>query len=160
MTSRAKHLSPEDLLSLPVVSGVCADPRGERVAYTVTTMQPDDGYVGSIRVVSTGDRSTRIYTRGSARDSAPRFASDGKRLLFLSDRSGRRQVWLLDLDGGEPFPAPALPGDVIAAHFSPDGRRIVAVASGDDHRREIARRGWRRVDRLRYRADGAGYLDD
>ena len=161
MTAPTRRLSPEDLFTLPVVNGVSLDARGDRAAYAITTMNADDdGYVGCIRVVSLADESVRAYTRGAFRDAQPRFSSDGRRLLFLSDRSGRRQVWLLDVDGGEPFPAPSLPGDVTAASFSPDGMRVVAVSSNDAHRRDIARRGWRRVDRIRYRADGAGYLDD
>jgi dipeptidyl aminopeptidase/acylaminoacyl peptidase len=143
------------------VNGISLDARGERAAFAVTTMSADDdGYVGSIRIVSLADGFVRAYTRGAARDGQPRFSSDGRRLLFLSDRSGRRQIWLLDVDGGEPFPAPSLPGDVSTAAFSPDGRRVVAVLSDDARRRDVARRGWRRVDRIRYRADGAGYLDD
>jgi len=161
VTSSVRHLSPEDLFALPVVNGISLDLRGERAAYAVTTMNPDDdGYVGGIRVVSLTDATVRSYTRGATRDAQPRFSPDGKLLSFISDRSGRRQIWLLDLEGGEPFPAPSLPGDVTAASFSPDGRRIAAVLMGDTQKRDVARRGWRRVDRIRYRADGAGYLDD
>jgi len=161
VTSSTRRLSPEDLFALPVVNGVALDPSGDRAAYAVTTMNADDdGYVGAIRVVSVADGSVRAYTRGAARDAQPRFSPDGRQLSFVSDRSGRRQIWLMEADGGEPFPAPSLPGDVSAFSFSPDGRRIAAVLAGDAQRRDIARRGWRRIDRIRYRADGAGYLDD
>jgi dipeptidyl aminopeptidase/acylaminoacyl peptidase len=156
-----RTIVPEDLFTLPLVHGAVLSDDARRVAYVVTTMNAeDDAYVGSIRVADVAGGAMRVYTRQSARDAQPRFSPDGRRLLFLSDRGDRRQVWFIDLDGGEPYPAPAVPGDVSSASFSPDGTRIAVVATPDSHRREIARRGWRRIDRIRYRADGAGYLDD
>lgn len=147
---------------MPVVTGVSLSPSGKSVAYVVTTMnREDDGYVGSIRVAPLDrDDAPRIYTRATARDLQPRWSPDGKRLLFISDRGDRRQIWFIDEAGGEPYPAPAIDGAVQSASFSPDGRTIAAIATSDARRRDVVRRGWRRIDRLRYRADGVGYLDD
>lgn len=160
----AEHpsITPEDLYLLPVVTGASVSPKGSSVAYVVTMMNgPDDSYVGSIRVASLQeDWPPHVYTRATARDLQPRWSPTDRRLLFISDRGERRQVWFIDLDGGEPYPAPAVDGNVLAASFSPDGRMIAVVATPDAGRREVMRRGWRRIDRLRYRADGVGYLDD
>jgi len=155
-------INPEDLYSLPVVTGVSLSPSGASVAYVVTTMnREDDGYVGSIRVAPVdGGEAPRIYTRSTSRDMQPRWSPDGKRLLFISDREDKRQIWFIDTAGGEPYPAPPIDGAVLSASFSPDGRMIAAIATSDARRRDVVRRGWRRIDRLRYRADGVGYLDD
>ena len=162
MAGPQPNITAEDLYSLPVVTGVSLSPSGKSVAYVVTTMnREDDGYVGSIRVAQLDDDDApRIYTRASARDLQPRWSPDGKRLLFISDREDRRQIWFIDAGGGEPYPAPAIDGAVQSASFSPDGRMIAAIATSDARRREVLLRGWRRIDRLRYRADGVGYLDD
>ncbi|HXW77803.1 MAG TPA: S9 family peptidase, partial [Candidatus Eremiobacteraceae bacterium] len=82
--------------------------------------------------------------------------------LFVSDRGGQRGAWLLDLEreGAEPIAAPEIDGAVSEAVFSPDGRFIAAIATPDAQRRVVAARGWRSITRLRYRADGVGYLDD
>src|SRR6267378_3388024 len=47
---------------------------------------------------ASGGTATRI-TSGPAFDSQPRWSPDGKRLVFLSDRSGAENVWLCDPDG-------------------------------------------------------------
>lgn len=162
MADTRPSIVPEDLFTLPVVTGVSVHPDGDKVAYAVTTMdREDDVYVGSIRVAAlTVDAPASIYTRSTARDLQPRWSPDGKRLIFISDRGDRRQIWLMEAGGGEPYPAPTIDGAVQSAAVSPDGRMIAAIATPDVGRREVVRRGWRRIDRLRYRADGVGYLDD
>ena len=150
-----------DLFTLPIVNGVAVSPDGKRAAYAALTADlNEDRYRSAIRIVGLGGGNARPLTRGVARDAQPRWSPDGERLLFLSDREDRRQVWIVDVAGGEPEPAPEVPGNVSAASFSPDGRMIAAVAVDDVNRKEILARGWRRIDRLRYRADGFGYLDD
>ena len=42
-----------------------------------------------------GGKATRI-TEGLAFDSQPKYAPDGNSILFLSDRSGGNNVWIID----------------------------------------------------------------
>ncbi|MGH7492276.1 MAG: amidohydrolase family protein [bacterium] len=42
-----------------------------------------------------GGKATRI-TSGLALDTQPRFSPDGKRIVFVSDRSGNENLWLLE----------------------------------------------------------------
>lgn len=46
-----------------------------------------------------GGTATRI-TSGMALDVQPRFSPDGERVVFVSDRTGREQVWIVDLAAG------------------------------------------------------------
>ena len=45
-----------------------------------------------------GGRATRL-TSGMAYDVQPRFSPDGKKIVYVSDRSGGDNVWILSLDG-------------------------------------------------------------
>ncbi len=64
----------------------------------------------------TGGAATRI-TSGPAFDSQPRWSPDGKRIVFLSDRSGAENVWLCDADGSH---AKALTKGATNLYASPD----------------------------------------
>lgn len=74
---------------------------------------------------ATGGKATAI-TKGLAYDVHPRFSPDGKKILFISDRSGADNVWYIDRekedtvqfthDNNQNFPS---------ACWTPDGQFII-----------------------------------
>ncbi|HEY5418950.1 MAG TPA: amidohydrolase family protein [Gemmatimonadaceae bacterium] len=72
-----------------------------------------------------GGKATRI-TSGTGFDGQPRFSPDGKTIVFVSDRSGYENLWVIDVAGGEPR---AITKDKDAQYVSPawtpDGQYIV-----------------------------------
>lgn len=79
-----------------------------------------------------GGKATRI-TSGQAFDAQPHYSPDGKRIVFVSDRSGSDNVWIADADGAHPR---ALTRDNENLHFqsptfTPDGKYVV-VSRGND----------------------------
>lgn len=73
----------------------------------------------------TGGKATPL-TRGIAYDVAPRFSPDGKRIAFLSDRSGRNQLWTINADGSGARQVTRDPESMSAPEWSRDGRSLVA----------------------------------
>jgi Tol biopolymer transport system component len=73
----------------------------------------------------TGGRATRL-THGLAYDAAPRFSPDGRRVVFVSDRSGSENVWIMSLDGRDTVQVSnRLSGMFISPTWTPDGNYIV-----------------------------------
>jgi Tol biopolymer transport system component len=73
-----------------------------------------------------GGAATRI-TSGPAFDSQPRWSPDGKRIVFLSDRSGAENIWLCDADGKNPKTLTKGNNNLYASpEWTPDGNYIVA----------------------------------
>jgi Tol biopolymer transport system component/imidazolonepropionase-like amidohydrolase len=74
----------------------------------------------------TGGPATRL-TSGPAFDSQPRWSPDGKRIVFLSDRSGAENIWLCDADGSNAKALTKGNNNLYASpEWTPDGDYIVA----------------------------------
>ncbi|MHB1329578.1 MAG: amidohydrolase family protein, partial [Gemmatimonadales bacterium] len=77
-----------------------------------------------------GGRATRL-TSGLAFDAQPRISPDGKRVAFLSDRSGSDHVWTMSLDGRDTVQVTrGNLRDVASPEWTPDGTAIVVTRSG------------------------------
>ena len=66
-------------------------------------------------------------THDLARDWNPLLYADGKRMLFLSWRSGKQDTWMKDLETGKEVSFKATPARKLAADLSPDQKRVMFV---------------------------------
>ncbi|HEY7684787.1 MAG TPA: amidohydrolase, partial [Gemmatimonadales bacterium] len=74
----------------------------------------------------TGGAATRISS-GPAFDTQPRYSPDGKRIVFLTDRSGSEQIWTCDADGTNPTALTKGGAHLYASpEWTPDGNYVVA----------------------------------
>ena len=82
-------------------------------------------------IPATGGAATRI-TSGSGFDGQPRFSPDGKAIVFVSDRSGSENLYLVDPDGKNLRPLTKGPNQAfISPDWTPDGQYIVVSKSND-----------------------------
>lgn len=130
----SRVLTPSDLYRLRLVSDAQISPDGSLVAYVLTELDREaDGYRSRIVAVDVHTGRRWDLTDGRARDDAPRWAPDGRRLAFRSDRDGKRRLYLLRLDpegrpAGAPVPLDGAPEGASAPAWSPDGRRLAFSA--------------------------------
>jgi Tol biopolymer transport system component len=72
-----------------------------------------------------GGTATRL-TSGLAYDAQPRFSPDGKMIVFVSDRSGGDNVWMMTLDGKDTVQVTkGNTSEYVSPEFTPDGKYIV-----------------------------------
>jgi dipeptidyl aminopeptidase/acylaminoacyl peptidase len=160
VSARRVSATPRDLLTLPVVGSCALHPARTHVAYSLTVMDEEaNAYRGSIHCLRL-DGDAQQLTQGTARDQSPAWSARGDAIFFISDRSGKAQLWQVPAGGGEPVALAALSGNVSEFAVSPDGVHLAAVVTPTSNKEAIEGLGYRRITRLRYRSDGAGYLDD
>lgn len=67
-------------------------------------------------------------------NASPQFSPDGKRVAFVSSRSGNGEIWVCESDGSNPRQLTSFHVPVDAyPHWSPDGREIAFQASPEGH---------------------------
>ncbi len=160
----------DDLLRFRFVADPQISPDGARVAYavkSVDTGEPKPIDSAAPRGLAQGKPTYRTHlhvdgrpwTHGKVADSLPRWSPDAKSLAFIrSNDDGEAQVWILPGDGGDARPLTKLPpGKIKALEWSPDGTRLALVFHPGAKEKEapVARH----VTRLRYKEEGAGFLD-
>jgi Tol biopolymer transport system component len=70
-----------------------------------------------------------ISAASGAMDSGPVISPDGRRIAFLSTRTGNLEIWVADADGNNPVQVTRLGSQQVAApSWSPDSRRILSAA--------------------------------
>jgi Tol biopolymer transport system component/DNA-binding winged helix-turn-helix (wHTH) protein len=106
--------------------------RGYRLAYTRTTRSLSiwrmDLNRGSDKLPHVLIPSTSLTDQGPG----PQFSPDGKKLAYMSDRSGTMEIWVSNRDGSNPFQLTAV-GVAGTPRWSPDSQSIVFDTPGSAH---------------------------
>lgn len=160
-----RRLSSQDLYSLKFVGDPQVSPCGKSIVFTLTTVDKEkNGYrTGLWLVPACGSTPARQLTNTEpgeklVRDSSPRWSPDGSKVAFLSNRSGKDQIWILPMDGGEAYRLSAMEDAASEIAWSPDGKSI-AFTCHEPAKKENSNKDVRMITRLRYKANGTGFTD-
>jgi dipeptidyl aminopeptidase/acylaminoacyl peptidase len=122
----------DDILSLKRAGSPEISPDGRWVAYTVReTNWDDNAYETEIWLADASGTSTspRQLTNGKKSSLSPAWSPDGSRLAFISDRSDKRQLYVIKPQAGEAEALTSLEEGVTSFAWSPDGRTIAYTAA-------------------------------
>jgi Tol biopolymer transport system component len=114
-------------------------PDGQRVAYSVWNGSNWDIYINRLRAVNTilvQESSIRPFVGGFSNDRLPQWSPDGSQVMFISDRYGLNDLFLIDSNGRNLQRLTSNMGVDEFAAWSPTGTHI-AVVSARDTNREI-----------------------
>ncbi len=77
-----------------------------------------------------GGKATAL-THGMAYDAQPRYSPDGTKIVFVSDRSGGENLWLMNADGTDTTALTTGNTNMyVSPTWTPDGEYVVASRSG------------------------------
>ena len=87
---------------------------------------------GQILTIATerGDITRVNPDRMASRSQFPKWSADGKYIAFVSDRSGRDEIWISDPEGRSPKKITDLDNEKNAPIWSPDSKSLLYIAGG------------------------------
>lgn len=138
--------TPEHSMRVQKVAEVIPSPDGKSALWTQTRaiIEPEKSEQLSHIFLYRNGRAVQL-TRGDKSAQSPSFSPDGRYVFFTSDRSGKKQIYRLPLDGGEGEPLTDWKGSLNAYAVSPDGKSIAFTAAEQDTEEEKARKEKRDV---------------
>ncbi len=129
---RAQGKSPtiDDVIALKRAGSPEISPDGKLVAYTVRETNWDQNqYETNIWIADVATGTNWRLTQAKKSSTNPAWSPDGSRILFASDRSDKRQLYVISPRGGEAEQITTLDEAPAAFAWSPDGATIAYVAS-------------------------------
>lgn len=144
---REHDITIDDYFTLAVVTGCAVSQDGALIAYTDQRWEPPNEKRNTdIWLAGPVAAEPKRLTFDSADDGTPTFAPDGRHLYFASSRkrgdateppyNGKKQVWRMSIDGGEPQAVTRLKDGVGLFELTADARALFYTTSeehvGDD----------------------------
>ena len=86
---------------------------------------------GQILTIATdrGDITRVVPDKMSSRSQSPKWSFDGKQIAFVSDRSGRDEVWISDPEGRAPKKITDLDNEKGSLVWTPDSKALLYTAA-------------------------------
>jgi dipeptidyl aminopeptidase/acylaminoacyl peptidase len=160
----------EESLNLKTIGGARISPDGRFIAYRVReTDWKENAYVRQIWLVNVASGASFQLTRGKKSSDAPEWSPDGRWLAFIGEREANaistvgatdkaekkerkdekkegegkpaaRQIWVISPEGGEAWQLTQQETDVVAFHWSKDGKQIAFTAASPESKNEKERK--------------------
>jgi Tol biopolymer transport system component len=105
-------------------------PDGSWLAYRASSLNANIW-----RAETAGDAaSPKKLISSSRQNHSAQYSPDGRKIAFISDRSGAWEVWIANADGSAPSQLTNFQGPMVGTpHWSPDGRWIAFDARPEGH---------------------------
>ena len=140
-----------DIYLIPVVKGEPGSPRrltsnpldeedpqwapdGKSIAFTYGAGRHQNRRIGLVSINS-GETRKLLPTEWSGDSFSPRWSPDGQHITFVSDSQGRKSIYTIPSQGGQPTKLFRSDFELTAPAWSPDGRHLAYIENRDGNLR-------------------------
>ena len=134
-----KNWTPNESMKIKSISQTDISHDGKYAAYVVREAimeEKKSEYLNQIWVTNLDTKENYQYTYNLKSSMSPKFSPDGKKIAFLSSRSGKNQIWIMNTHGGEARKLTNEKKGVRSIKWSPDGKKISFLKNDNDTEEE------------------------
>ena len=156
-----KGIQVADLYAMTFVSDRQLSPDGRRVVFVQRAINEDKKYESHLFLTDLTSGKTVQFTQGASSNTSPRWSPDGDTIAFVSDRSGKRQIWTIPSHGGEAKQLTDCENGATHLTWSPDGQHLLIQTprgKGEELGDQAEDKPYI-VNRLRYKSDAEGFFN-
>ncbi len=129
-TLGTKVMTPETLWAMGRVSASAPSPDGKHVVYQVGYYSVKENKSHHVLyIINKEGGAATLLTKGDGNETDPAWIDGGKRIAFLSAKSGSMQVWSMCPDGTDRQQMTHDKSDIEGFKFSPDGKKVILIKS-------------------------------
>ncbi len=168
-----RKITVDDCLKIEEISDVQISPEGERIVFVKSGIISSKGEKDTLKrtsdifMVTLADNEVHRLTTHEKGSTYPRWSPDGRYLAFLSERTEKNQIWMLDMErGGEAQQLTDWKSEIKEFAWPPDSNRIAFVSEDPAEGEEGTDSGKTKkndpyvITRTNYLFDGIGYYGD
>ena len=164
--------TPRDVFELEWASEPRVGPEGKRVVYVRNFMDiMNDRRRSNLWLIDLSTGEQQPLTSGTNSHHSPRWSPSGDRLAWISGRGETPQLWMRWIDSARSARITHLTRSPGGLSWSPSGEWLALTLPVEEAKQPLAQMpdkpegaDWaapaKVIERVRYRADGAGYLPD
>ncbi|PAD34788.1 S9 family peptidase [Terribacillus saccharophilus] len=162
-------LSAQDLLEFSFLSDPQLSPDGKWVVFVKRVINEKEKYQSNLFLLHVDSKETTQFTQGNFSDVQPRWSPDGRYIFFVSNRSGKQQIWKIAFSGGEASQVTTFKRGASQSVLSPDGTKLIVTvpltASDSLEDKETKEKTEEKLKpyittNLQYKSDAKGFSDE
>ncbi|RLQ97536.1 S9 family peptidase [Falsibacillus albus] len=165
-------MKAEDLYRLKSAVDPNISPDGKEFVYIQTHIDEEKKeYISNLFYMDLKTRKEEQWTFDQGRVSTPKWSPDGSRVAFVSNRSGKNQIYLLSKSGGEARQLTEAVNGAQNPVWSPCGEKVAFTLSlSNDETIHLKAENNDTddpkdleplvVEKMKYKSDANGFLDD
>jgi dipeptidyl aminopeptidase/acylaminoacyl peptidase len=128
--SEPRPLTFNDFIRIQRVSDPNLSPDGQLIAFVVAAVDKAANRSNSdIWIVPARGGEIQRLTSSPQADFNPRWSPDGRKIAFISTRSGSAQVWMIPVAGGEATQVTNISTGATGVAWSPKGNYLLFISS-------------------------------
>jgi dipeptidyl aminopeptidase/acylaminoacyl peptidase len=125
----------DDVILAEFIRDIRVSPDGRWVVWVhVVPDKEHDAFIGNLVRLDLATGRETILTHGSESCLNPRWSPDGQRLAFLRSHNDKKQIWLIDPSGGEPWPLTEWPSDILQFDWAGPDTLVFTAQETPTHR--------------------------